>query len=198
MPVTITETELDPFNIREKVTLRRLGDAIYDQFSANVVDPALDDLTDVNASAPSDGEVLLWNDADNVWEPGTVTVSGWKNVINEASITKNLSSNIITYAEYYATTGYPSNLSNVAGTIALSGLPEARGVVRVTILEAVDTSAYGLTVAKQETFTSGSIAPVTDYYFYTGSAVTIPFNTGAPANQAYWRALILVEAYFPA
>lgn len=38
--------------------------------------PALDDLTDVDAPSPTDGDALVWDDYLGLWVPGTVTGSG--------------------------------------------------------------------------------------------------------------------------
>lgn len=38
--------------------------------------PALDDLTDVDASAPDDGDALIWDAGSSSWVPGAVSGSG--------------------------------------------------------------------------------------------------------------------------
>ncbi len=37
---------------------------------------ALDDLSDVDAAAPTDGQALVWVDANSAWEPGTIVGGG--------------------------------------------------------------------------------------------------------------------------
>ncbi len=42
--------------------------------------PRLDDLPDVDAATPVDGDSLVWSDVDNAWVPGASGTEGWSNV----------------------------------------------------------------------------------------------------------------------
>lgn len=137
----------------------------------------LDDLTDVDAAAPSDGQALIWSDGDGAWIPGDV----------QAGVGGGSGASIVASRNAVASSVYLSG--QVYSSVAESGSAYAwKGCLytplsSVTLygLEYVGVATEGATYkAKVVTLSGGSIASVV--------AESAPYTraSGDTADQAFW------------
>lgn len=109
--------------------------------------PSLDDITDVNAPSPDDGDALIWDDASGYWIAGNVSV----NVTDLQAQIDSLNATVISLQA--DVTNLQSDLSAVNGTVVSQGIDISNLQSDLSDLESIVSSlnstvvGYGVDIA---------------------------------------------------
>ena len=102
---------------------------------------ALDDLDDVDAATPSDGDVLTWNDTAGAWEPaaGGGGSADWGDIGGTLADQADLQAALDAKASAAVDVNTPSNAS---GTVTLNFASKSKYVGAITLSANVTTLAF--------------------------------------------------------
>ena len=115
----------------------------------NVVNLALDDLTDVNATNASNGQTLVYNSTALAWEAVTVAAGGVQSVTGDGVDNTDPANPVLSFPTVdeigaYSNTN-PDNFVNAAGAAAAAPVQSVNGQTNVVTLGADDVGAYSNT-----------------------------------------------------
>jgi hypothetical protein len=162
--VSVTEKDQEKQNRSIRNAHERLttAEADIDAVEASITALALDDLADVNAPSPTDGQAPVWDDGNSEWVAGDVAATG-----------RELLTADRTY--YVRSDGSDSN----------TGLADTAGGAFLTIQKAVDVtsaldlSTFNVTIqVRSGTFAGFSVSRP----FVGNGVVTIQGDTTTPGN----------------
>jgi len=115
----------------------------------NVVNLALDDLTDVNATNASNGQTLIYNSTALAWEAVSISAGGVQSVTGDGVDNTDPANPVLSFPTVdeigaYSNTN-PDNFVNAAGAAAAAPVQSVNGQTNVVTLGADDVGAYSNT-----------------------------------------------------
>ena len=134
----------------------------------------LDDLNDINAGSPSDGQVLTWNNASSKWIPTTVSSGGG----GATTLDGLTDTNIGTPSDGQALVYDSGTTSWIAGTI--SGYTDAQADARIAAASIADLNDVTGTTTDGDILTYN--ASTSSYEFQAGFSLTVPSTSSESIN----------------
>lgn len=115
----------------------------------NVVNLALDDLTDVNVTNATGGQTIIYNASTLSWEAVTIAAGGVQSVTGDGVNNTDPANPVLSFPTLdqigaYSNTN-PDNFVNATGAAAAAPVQSVNGQTNVVVLDADDVGAYSNT-----------------------------------------------------